>query len=114
MTIAPLPKASKGERPFALDDPDTERLLTMIVALMAETSVLHDQVDTLTRLIVERGVASLDDIRHYQPDDAVTAERAERRKGLVERVMRIVIADNERAARDEQPYADVLAMVQAA
>lgn len=114
MTTAPLPKASKGERPFMLDDPDTERLLTMVVALMGEVSVLHDQVDTLTRLLVERDVASFDDVRHYQPDDAATAERAARRKGLVERVMRIVIADNERAQRVETPYADVLKMVRSA
>ncbi len=113
MATLPLPKASKGERPFELEDHDNERLLCMVLALTGEVSVLYDQLDSLTRLIVERGHLHREDIDHYQPDAAAEAERAERRKNLIDRVMRIVIADSERARRDEQPYEELLAMVQA-
>lgn len=113
ITTAPLPKAAKGERPVALKDADHERLLNMIVALTAEISVLQEQQDTLRRIIVDRGIASNEDIAHFQPDPTAAAERATKRRQLIERVMRIVIADAERAARNEQPYEELLAMVSA-
>lgn len=111
ITGAPLPKAAKGERPFSLKDADHERLLNMIVALTAEISVLQDQQDMLTRILVARGLATDAEIAHFQPDAVASAERATKRRELIERVMRIIIADAERAVRDERPYEELLAMV---
>lgn len=107
----PLPKAAKGERPFSLKDADHERLLNMIVALTAEISVLQDQQDVLTRILVARGIATDAEIANFEPDAAASAARATKRRELIERVMRIIIADAERAARDERPYEELLAMV---
>jgi len=108
---APLPKASRGERPFALENADHERLLNMIVALMAEVSVLLDQQDTMRRLLVAKGVVGDEEIAHFQPDSEAAAERGAKRAAFIERVMRIVLADAERAGRDDMSYEDVLAMV---
>src|SRR3546814_18523281 len=77
---APLPKAAKGERPFSLKDADHERLLNMIVALTAEISVLQDQQDMLTRILVARGVATDEEIAYFQPDTAASAARATKRR----------------------------------
>src|SRR3546814_9494601 len=86
-----------GERPFSLKDADHERLLNMIVALTAEISVLQDQQDMLTRILVARGVATDEEIAYFQPDTAASAARATKRRELIERVMRIIIADAERS-----------------
>src|SRR3546814_8750971 len=83
----------------------------MIVALTAEISVLQDQQDMLTRILVARGVATDEEIAYFQPDTAASAARATKRRELIERVMRIIIADAERAVRDEKSYEDLLAMV---
>ena len=111
--IDPLPKAAKGERPVSLKDADHERLLNMIVALTAEVSVLHDQHDTLRRILVAKGITSDTEIDHFLPDEAAAAERAARRRALIERVMRIIIADAERAVRGDRPYEELIAMVAA-
>src|SRR3546814_8310050 len=74
----------------------------MIVALTAEISVLQDQQDMLTRILVARGVATDEEIAYFQPDTAASAARATKRRELIERVMRIIIADAERAVRDEK------------
>src|SRR3546814_18967272 len=73
---APLPKAAKGERPFSLMDADHERLLNMIVALTAVISVLQDQQDMLTRILVARGVDTDEDIAYFHHDTAPFAARA--------------------------------------
>jgi hypothetical protein len=110
--IPPLPKASKGGRPSFLPDSDNERLLTMVVALAGEISVLHDQLDTLARVASAHERFSLTDLETYTPDSAVTAERAAWRKAFLERLFRILAADAERAANpDPLSYADIMALV---
>lgn len=108
----PLPKASKGGRPQFLDSPDSERLLNMVVALAGEISLLHDKLDSLARVASTKPVFSLDEVNRYAPDEAVLAERAERRAAFLGRVFRIVHAEAERAANPEaKDYAEIMAMV---
>jgi len=62
-------KKAKGKRPVYLDNAKVDRLLTMIMTLASEVSVLHDRLDTLERLAQEKGILSLEDIEAYQPDE---------------------------------------------
>src|SRR3546814_18272562 len=78
----------------------------MIVALTAEISVLQDQQDMLTRILVARGVATDEEIAYFQPDTAASAARATTRRDLIERVMRIIVADAERAVSAEPRSAE--------
>lgn len=111
MTIPPLPKASKGGRPYSLDHPDSERLLTMVVALAAEVSALHDRVDNLTQLAAKGGFKP-EEVEAYIPPPDVAEARARRRKAFVDRVLRIVHADFERAASPPgKSYEEILASV---
>lgn len=111
-TPLPLPKASKGGRPQFLDTPDSERLLTMVVALAGEISLLHDKLDSLARVASEKSTFSLDEVNRYAPDAQVLAERAVRREAFLGRVFRILHAEAERAARPEaKDYAAIMAMV---
>ena len=104
MTIAPLPRGSRGARPWFLDQPDSERLLTMVVALAAEVSVLHDKLDTLAAISGTDPAA----IDAYQPDPATLVARATRRADFVDRIFRIVDADAERAGHGGPSYAEVM------
>jgi hypothetical protein len=107
----PRPKASKGERPQFLDDPDCERLLNMVMALAGEVSLLGDKFDTLARVAAEKGQFGLADLEAYVPDEAVRAVRAARREAMLGRVLRIVEADAERAAKPPRPYGEIMALV---
>ena len=44
--LQPRPLAAKGRRPQFLDDPDSDRLLAMIMALTGELAVLRERLDT--------------------------------------------------------------------
>jgi len=111
-TRPPLPKAVKGGRPVFLDDPDSDRLATMLVALMGEVSLLADKLDTLSRVAAEKPVFSLADLEAYVPDDAVAAERAQRRSGMIARVLRVLHADAEAQANPSaMTYAQIRAAV---
>ena len=103
MAIPPLPRASRGERPFFLPDADVERLLNMVVALAGEVCRLEDRLDRLER--VSAGAAALES---WVPDADAAAERAQRRTAVIDRVFRILDADAERALDPREPMADVM------
>ena len=46
-----LKRKAKGERPYFFDDPNVDKLVSMIMGLAGETSVLMDRVDTIERLL---------------------------------------------------------------
>ena len=89
--------------------------LALIHGANGMRTIVNDYVthETTRRVLVQKGVANNDDFDHFELDAEASAERAARRNSLIERVMRIVIADAERAMREEQPYEELLAMVSA-
>jgi hypothetical protein len=112
MSLPPLPKASKGGRPFFLEDSDSERLLTMVVALTAEVSVLHDKLDSVMRVAADKAGFTPAEVEAFRPDPQAAEERARRRAALIERVFRILYADAERAAAAPGlSYEDIVALV---
>ena len=71
----PRPRVPKGARPFALGDRHLERVLSMLVAVAAEVSVVYDRYDTLARILAEKGMVKLEDLESFVPDDEVEAQR---------------------------------------
>jgi hypothetical protein len=69
-------------KPFC-DDPQIDRLLSMIVALGTEVSVLSEQLDTLRRILIDRGVLDPSALAAYVPSAAAQAERDLARRGLI-------------------------------
>jgi len=81
----PRPRVPKGARPFALGDRHLERVLSMLVAVAAEVSVVHDRYDTLARILAEKGMVKLDDLESFVPDDEVEAQIRQARPGVTGR-----------------------------
>lgn len=88
-----LPRASKGKRSHFFDDPAIDQMMTFILELMAEVSTLHDRLETVERLLDEKGSIRREDIEAYRPTDAVEAERAAWRQAFIERVLRMHAPD---------------------
>ena len=84
------PRVAKGNRPWFLDDPDTERVLSIALAIASEVSVLHDRIDTLERVAADQPTFSLADLDTYEPDEGVEGERAAWRKAFLGRMFRIL------------------------
>ncbi|MBL8642520.1 MAG: hypothetical protein JNK21_01195 [Rhodospirillaceae bacterium] len=84
-----LPRVSKGKRPQYFDDPAVDQLMTFVIELTAEVSVLYDRIDTIERLLDSKGTVSRADIEAYRAPPPVEAERSARRDGYLRRVFRM-------------------------
>lgn len=88
-----LPRVSKGKRPHFFDDPAIDQMMTFLLELMAETSALRDRVDTVERLLDERGSITRAEVEAYRADDAAESERTAWRAAFIARVLRMHAPD---------------------
>ncbi len=92
-----LPRNAKGKRSVFFDDPAIDQMMTFILELSAEVSVVYDRMDTIERLLDEKGTISRDDIENYRPNEDVEAARNERREAYLKRVFRMHPESSERS-----------------
>ncbi len=85
-----------------LDGADSERLLSMLLALAAEVSVLSDEVDTLRELLAAAAVLAPEAVEGFAPSSAAAGRRATRRRALIRRMLRIVLEDLDGPAADRR------------
>ncbi len=85
-----MTKIAKGKRPVYLENPQTDKLLAIVMALTGEVSVLHERLDTIERLLEVKGILSASEIEVYEPDVKVTKEREQWRTEYIARVLRVV------------------------
>ena len=85
-----LKRKAKGERPYFFEDPNVDRVVSMVMGLAGEVAVLHDRLDTLERLLEAQGGVQRAAIDSYKPNATVAAERAAWREGYLSEVLRIV------------------------
>jgi len=84
-----FPRAAKGKRPQYFDSADSDQIMTFLLELTAEVSVLSERLNTVERLLDAKGTISRQDIEDYRPDPDAEAERSQARQALVKRVLRI-------------------------
>lgn len=99
-----LPRIAKGKKPQYFSDPAIDKLLWMTMTLMEELSVARDRIDTLERLLDDRGLLRRQDIERFAPDAAARSERAARRAGFVDRMMRASQAELDSSATAADPH----------
>jgi len=91
--IAQANRRAKGKRPFFLDDPAVERVLSITMGVATELAVARERIDTLERLLVQRGVLQPQDIEQFVPDAAAMAARDAWSREYLARILRIVEQD---------------------
>ena len=84
-----FPRRAKGKRPQFFDRSETDQMMTFIVELTTEVSVLSERLNTVERLLDAQGTISRQDIEDYIPDAGAEAERMRARQTLIERVFRM-------------------------
>ena len=95
-----LPRRAKGARPYFFDDPTSDKLLSIVMALAGEVSVLHDRLDSALRQLESRGALSREELESFRPDAAIRAERDAWREEFLARVLRVVHVEREATADD--------------
>ena len=86
--MAAANKKAKGKRPEYFADPESERMLSILMAVVGEVSVLRERMDTVERLLEAKGSISRDDIESYVPDKQAAYERGAMTREYIYRVMR--------------------------
>lgn len=83
-------RVAKGRQPQFFEDPNTDKLLAMVVALVGEVAVLAERVDTHERLAQAGLVATPDAIEAFEPDEDLEDQRETSRAALLGRVFRVI------------------------
>lgn len=89
-----LPRRSKGKRPTFFKDPSVDHLMTMILELSTELSVVYSRLDTLERVLEDAKLIKRAGLETYQPDATAEAERAEWRALFLDRLFRTIREGN--------------------
>lgn len=84
-----LPRVAKGKRSQFYESPETDRMMTLLLELMAEFSSMRERLDTVERLLESKAGIGRDEIESYLPDAQVEAERSAWNQAFIRRVMRL-------------------------
>lgn len=88
-----LPRTTRGKRPHFFDDPAIDQMMTFLIELTTEVSVLRERLDTVERLLERDGKVTRDSIEAYVPEADLETERAAWRDAYVKRVFRMHAAE---------------------
>lgn len=94
----------KGKRPYFFDDPATERVMAMLMAVTQELAVTRERLDTVERLLEQSGHLNRAQIEAYAPEPEPATERALATRAYIARVMRIVQQEMEAISKPEYEY----------
>jgi hypothetical protein len=103
----------KGRRPYFFEDPAVDKLLAIVTALAGEVSVVHDEYDSLVRVLEQKGVVSSEELKAFIPDESVRAERDHWRTIFLENILRILHQEIEGVQKEqEENYEDSIKFVE--
>jgi hypothetical protein len=92
---------AKGARPYFFDDPMSERVMNIAMAVATEVAVLRERIDTLERILEAKGVLTRSEIEAFVPDDQQAEERQLWHARYAARILRIVQQELDAVARPE-------------
>ena len=105
--MAAANKRAKGKRPEFFDDPQDERLLSILMAVVGEVSVLRERLDTVERLLEAKGTVTRKDIDGYTPDKQAAYERGLMIREYIYRVMRGPHQMRQELENPDQPVEEI-------
>jgi hypothetical protein len=105
--IARAGTRAKGKRPDFLGDPASERMLSILLALAGEVSVLRERLDTVERLLEAKGTIDRADIDAYRPDSDAAYDRGVMTKAYIARILRGMQQEMEAMQATEKPLAEI-------
>lgn len=112
-TTSRLKRKARGERPYFFDDPNVDKVVSMVMGLAGEVAVARDRLDTIERLLETKGLLKRAEIEAYEPTAVVMAERATWRESFLGEILRIVEIDLDAVATgDTRPYDEAIAAVE--
>ncbi|MFZ4111144.1 MAG: hypothetical protein ACOYKQ_11810 [Polymorphobacter sp.] len=97
----------KGARPRYFEDPASDRILSIVMALAGEVAVVKERLDTVERLLDGKGSITRADIEAFVPDRTASYERGLMHREFAARILRGVQQDMESLEMNESSIEDV-------
>ena len=69
-----LIKDSSRVKPDFIANPNMDKLISVVLRLAMENTVLRDRIVRQEKLLVSKGVLSVEDIEAYEPDEETAME----------------------------------------
>ncbi len=82
--------------PYFFDDPQTDRLMRMVMTLAAEVAVLRERLDTHEQVAAAKSLFSPADIEAFEPNAEVSASREAWRGHMLDRLVTLMEEDMEK------------------
>ena len=96
-----MKRESKGKRPSFYDDPSLDQMMSMLLTLAQEVSVLADELDATHRVLAKHGIDTRTEIASLKFDQGALDERETRRQEMLRRLFYLVRKDAAEAAGQE-------------
>ncbi|NRA30813.1 MAG: hypothetical protein HRU11_11200 [Parvularculaceae bacterium] len=100
---------AKGKRPWFFDNPDTERVMNITLALMQEVAVMRERLDTVERLLERDGSVTREAIETFEPTKPEANERGAMMQEYIARCLRILQQDREAIEQPQEASSEDVA-----
>jgi hypothetical protein len=94
---------AKGNRPYFLNDKQTEQVMSITMAVAMELSVTKERLATLECLLEDKGILTRDEIENYKPNETEVAVRSVDIQEYLARILRILQQDKEEQMSEYDP-----------
>jgi hypothetical protein len=101
MSDITLPVASKGDRPYFMDDKDAEKVMNMVLALTGELSVVYSRLYALERVLEKNNLIAQNLVNEYRMTDSDATTLDAWRNTLIKTVLRPIHAEMQRNAQPD-------------
>ncbi|MGF7150424.1 acyl-CoA reductase-like NAD-dependent aldehyde dehydrogenase [Sphingomonas zeicaulis] len=98
---AKMRRDARGKRPNFYDTPGMDQMMSMIMVLASEVSVLADDVDAMQRIAAANGLDLKAGMASLQLDQAALEEREARRQALLDRLFYLMRKEASELAAQE-------------
>ena len=99
----------KGKRPYFLKDPDVERVMAITMAVAQELAVIRERMDTIERLLEDKGTITQADIENYTPPKEIAQQRGAWTQEYLARILRIYQQEIEALDNVDEPSSEDIA-----
>ncbi|PEQ11415.1 hypothetical protein B2G71_17855 [Novosphingobium sp. PC22D] len=103
-------REARGKRPSFYEDSSLDQMMSMIMVLAGEVSVLADQLDSTQRVLANHGIDAAGEIAALKLDDAALEQREARRQAMLERMFYLVRKEAAECAAKETSESYIAAL----
>ena len=100
-TIPPMVRSARGKRPNFYETKGLDEVMSMVLVLAGEVSVLGDQIDLIQRVAKQKGIDLAEGMAAYQFSQEELEEREARRQEMLGRLFYLMKKEASEAEGEE-------------